>query len=152
MRGRMAEGSRNMQDNARPIAADAGNSGRDLVLSGRELALSDEHIFPLLRVVPISGETPLENMLRQIDALTQGAKVAPPLAPKPVPAIARKKPPPDETVPPRPELQEQSTPGRPLSIAKIRAILGLGLFLACALLIPSNGRLFRGWVGPQSRA
>ncbi|HYM03868.1 MAG TPA: hypothetical protein VET85_13035 [Stellaceae bacterium] len=145
----MAEGSRNMQDNARPTAADAGNSGRDLVLSGRELALSDEHIFPPLRLMPISGETPLENMLRQIDALTQGAKVAPPQAPRPVPAIARKKPPTDEASPPS-ELDEEPAPGTPLSIAKIRAMLGLGVVLLCALLIPSNARFFHGWLGPQS--
>src|SRR5690242_2868115 len=45
---------------------------RDIVPRVQALAANAAHLFPPLRLAPIPGETGLENMLRQIAALTQG--------------------------------------------------------------------------------
>ena len=118
--------------------------------SGRELAREDDQIFPPLRLAPVSGETGLENMLRQIDALMQRPRIAALPPPEPAPRPSRPRAPPRRSPP-------QATPQRQAArrLRPEQAPLGAiaALLLACLLLYPANAPFFPSFAGaPPGRA
>lgn len=139
----MADGSERSEHRAPPLSLAARESGR-------ELAREDDEIFPPLRLAPLSGETGLENMLRQIDALMQRPRIAalppPETAPRPSRPRAPPRKPPPQAIPPRAASRRRRPQMGP--IGAVAALL-----LAIVLLYPANAPFFPSFAeAPPRRA
>jgi hypothetical protein len=134
-----------MLDSAPSPFPEARGTKREIVPRAQVLAANDDHLFPPLRLAPIPGETGIENMLRQIVALTHS-----PVAPLLLPARPQK----DRQLP------GKSTSSRPAAkraarramarwrwaeLARFGSTLAAACILACGTLYPSNGQLAKGW-------
>lgn len=134
------------------IQNESGSGDRAAASAARSLARGDEHVFPSLRLPPILGETGLDNILRQIEALMR-APAPPALLPapeRPQPREAKRARPP---VPRRPEQPRASgrTTGPALSkIAFSIAALGL-VCLAVFPSYPDELHLLARWVPPRAQ-
>lgn len=127
-----------MQASAHSPRADPSSTGRATAAGARDIALRDEHVFPVLRLRPVAGETSLENILRQIDALMQ-APMAPatPIPDRPQQRDAKQG---SEAVasPPQPKPPRKRDLGKAFAVRKAGVGLVAGVALASATLYPTN--------------
>jgi hypothetical protein len=135
-----------MQASAHSPRADPSNTGRATAAGARDIALRDEHVFPALRLTPVAGETSLENILRQIDALMQ-APMAPaaPTLDRPQQRDAKQRPEPAAS-PPQPKPPRKRDPGKAFVVHKAGVGLVAGVALACATLYPTNAHFLTTWI------
>jgi hypothetical protein len=135
-----------MQASAHSPRADPSSTGRATAAGARDIALRDEPVFPALRLRPVAGETSLENILRQIDALMQ-APMAPaaPTADRPQQRDAKQGPEP-ATSPPQPKPPRKRDPGKAFAARKAGVGLVAGVALACATLYPTNAHFLTSWI------
>jgi hypothetical protein len=137
-----------MLDSAPSPFPEARGTKREIVPRAQALAANDDHLFPPLRLAPIPGETGIENMLRQIAALTHS-----PVAPLLLPARPQK----DRQLPgkapsSRPAAKRAARQAmarwRWAELARFGSTLAAACILACGTLYPSNGQLAKGWKLP----
>jgi hypothetical protein len=124
-----------MHGGTRLLWLDASRVARDAAPAARDLAVADEHIFPTLRLAPVPGETGLENILRQIDALTQ-RRLPPPAPPASEPPARHPALRPRLALPP-PKPHSPTAPATPRKPerARIALRLGAGALVAFAILL-----------------
>ncbi len=135
-----------MQASAHSPRADPSNTGRATAAGARDIALRDEHVFPALRLTQVAGETSLENILRQIDALMQ-APMAPaaPTLDRPQQRDAKQRPEPAAS-PPQPKPPRKRDAGKAFVVRKAGVGLVAGVALACATLYPTNAHFLTTWI------
>jgi hypothetical protein len=135
-----------MQASAHSPRIDPSSTGRATAAGARDIALRDEHVFPALRLRPVAGETSLENILRQIDALMQ-APMAPaaPTPDRPQQRDAKQGPEPAAS-PPQPKPPRKRDPGKAFAVRKAGVGLVAGVALACATLYPTNAHFLTTWI------
>ncbi len=127
-----------MQASAHSPRADPSSTGRATAAGARDIALRDEHVFPALRLRPVTGETSLENILRQIDALMQ-APMAPaaPIPDRPQQRDAKQGSEPAAS-PPQSKPPRKRDLGKAFAVRKAGVGLVAGVALASATLYPTN--------------
>jgi hypothetical protein len=135
-----------MQASAHSPQADPSSTGRAMAAGARDIALRDEHVFPVLRLRPVTGETSLENILRQIDALMQ-APMAPaaPTPDRPQQRDAKQGPEPTAS-PPQPKPPRKRDLDKAFAVRKAGVGLVAGVALACATLYPTNAHFLTSWI------
>lgn len=144
----MAVRSRDPDEMTRWPRAEPRETARDILSPADDLVLADEHIFPGLRVPQLDGETSLEHMLRQIDALMQGQGprlLPPPASDNPSGRATRQTALPRKPVPPRSEPLPARSSGKAVVFGAAGARLALGFAVAVAVLFPPNAGLFPSW-------
>jgi len=135
------------------IQNESGSGDRAAPSAARSLARGDEHVFPSLRLPPIVGETGLDNILRQIEALT---RAPPPPALLPAP----ERPQPREAKRARPAAPRHTEPprasGRTTGPALSKITFGIAaLGLVCLAVLPSYPdelHLLARWIPPRVQA
>jgi hypothetical protein len=135
-----------MQASAHSPRANPSSTGRATAAGARDIALRDEYVFPVLRLRPVAGETSLENILRQIDALMQ-APMAPaaPTLDRPQQRDAKQGPEPAAS-PPQPKPSRKRDLGKAFALRKAGVGLVAGVALAGATLYPTNAHFLTSWV------
>ncbi|HUC65056.1 MAG TPA: hypothetical protein VMA53_06500 [Stellaceae bacterium] len=135
-----------MQASAHSPRANPSSTGRATAAGAREIALRDEHVFPALRLGAVAGETSLENILRQIDALMQApmAPAAPGLD-RPQQRDAKQGPEPAAS-PPQPKPPRKRDLGKAFAVRKAGVGLVAGVALASATLYPTNAHFLTSWI------
>jgi hypothetical protein len=135
-----------MQASAHSPRADPSSTGRATAAGARDIALRDEHVFPALRLRSVAGETSLENILRQIDALMQ-APMAPaaPVADRPQQRDAKQGSEPAAS-PPKPKPPRKRDLGKAFAVRKAGVGLVAGVALASATLYPTNAHFLTSWI------
>jgi hypothetical protein len=137
-----------MQASAHSPQADPSSTGRATAAGAREIALRDEHVFPALRLRPVAGETSLENILRQIDALMQAPMAPATPNPERSPQRDAKQRAEPEAPPPQPKPPRSRMPSKALAVRKAGLGLVAGAALACATLYPTNAHFLTSWIAP----
>jgi hypothetical protein len=134
-----------MQASAHSPRANPSSAGRATAAGARDIALRDEHVFPALRLRAIAGETSLENILRQIDALQAPAAPAAPTPDRPQQRDAKQGPEPPAS-PAQPKPRRKQDLGKAFALRKAGVGLVAGVALAGATLYPTNAHFLTSWV------